>query len=173
MEAQMKTKVAKIVNDYSNGGHPIAHAICSCGHYTKVRMRRQLLACVKCGLQREDGPKCLSCDCGMADMVGKYPHMHCEADRLTKVGDEVECERCDWYANALVKIKDLAANGAISHSRFRPNDSRGSKDGNFYVYGRDPKSPSGFCMIASIEATDESSRLLSRVGAAPLSPTER
>lgn len=83
----------------------------------------------------------------------------------------MECERCDWYAKRLDQIKAMKP-GDISHSRFRTRDSRGIGDGDFYVYARDPKSPTGCHLLFSIEATDEAGKELSRIAASPLSPTE-
>lgn len=96
---------------------------------------------------------------------------HDEANHLEKVGDTVACERCDWYASKLEQLRKLDP-GVITHSRFRTRDSRGRGDGDYYVYVRDARSPTGCKLLLSIDATPEAAELLRKLAASPLSPTE-
>jgi hypothetical protein len=142
----MLKAVAKIEKAWTNSALrcPVAWGVLECGHSAKL-------------VQASDF---------------NYSRAHDETQYLTKVGDSVQCERCDRYADTLAKIRALKR-GDVQHSRFRPNDSRGSRDGNLYLYGRDPKSPSGVILLFSIEATKEAEDAIRAVtGTSSLSPTE-
>lgn len=93
-------------------------------------------------------------------------------NQRTKLGDEIACERCDWYADKLVRLRAMTP-ADLSHSRFRHHDSRGFGPGSLYIYGRDPKSPTGVHLLFSIDDGPEAQAELSRLRAAPLSPTEK
>lgn len=140
----MRKIVTKIVKEFSNPMRfPVAWLELECGHTAKA-------------------------DC---DWVNDPREVHDDANHKIKPGDAVDCERCDRYAEKIAKLKAMSP-GDISHSRFRHRDSRGFGPGDYYVYGRQPGSPTGVSLLFSIEATEEAGALLSRIAAAPLSPTE-
>jgi hypothetical protein len=141
----MQRRVAKFVKSHSNRQWPVAWAELVCGHTTGIRFTSQ-----------DD----------------KFARAHDESCYLTKIGDEVPCERCDWQVAALQKLHSMRP-GDLSHSRFRSLDSRGFGPGNYYVYGHDPKGPSGVRLLFSLEATPEADEALRSLQASPLSPTEK
>jgi hypothetical protein len=136
--------VAKIELAFSNGpmGFPVGWVVLACGHTAKLVLR--------------DASR----------------SAHDVANQITRVGDEVQCERCDWYAEKLAKIRAMSP-GDVSHARFRTRDSRGFGAGDYYVYGRVPSSPTGVHLLFSIEATPEAYDALRALRASPLSPTEK
>jgi len=179
MEARNKmatSKVVRIEKGFSNSAMavPYAYAVLTCGHSADVKMRGQDLECFKCKTQYvHDGhsAKCPACGCTSALHIKGYPHPHKEADRLTKVGDEVECEECDIYTEQLKKLRALKPED-IQHARFRTYDSRGIGDGAYYLYKRDESSPTGVTLMFSVPATKEVDELLRAIRVAPISPTE-
>jgi hypothetical protein len=168
----VKRKVASIVCDHSNSqmAIPFAYALLTCKHSAEVKIVPTVYYCVECGRETTSPSKC-PCDTRGGFKVKYRPNPHRAVDQLTYVGDEVECERCDWYADKLAQLRALSP-GDIQHARFRPTDSRGGIEGSFYAYVRDPGSPSGVKLLLSIEATKEAEEVLSALRAAPLSPTE-
>jgi hypothetical protein len=169
----VKQKIASIVKSFTNSAMalPVAWAKLTCGHTADCKVVPTVYACAAC---KRESTTASNCPCGTRG-VGfniKYdPNPHREADRLTFVGDEVECERCDWYAAALAKLRAMQP-GELHHSRFRPYDSRGGSEGNYYIYKRDKSSPTGVTLYMQIEATKEAEEVLAALRAAPLSPTE-
>lgn len=111
-------------------------------------------------------PFCDTCGCGIARYVFT-PNEHKDEDTITKVGDEIECERCDHYATALAALKALRPED-VQHARYRSWCGEGA----LYVYKRDHKSPTGVTLLMSITATKEAEDVLRNLGASPLSPTE-
>lgn len=101
----------------------------------------------------------------------RYTRGHDESIYVQRVGDAVQCDACDRYVAALEQLRAVAP-GTISHSRFRHDDSRGFGPGRYYVYARDPKSPTGCHLLLSIDDTPDAVAALRRMGASPLSPTE-
>jgi hypothetical protein len=91
------------------------------------------------------------------------PKPHLEADRLTKVGNRVECMQCDNDAATIVWLRALPA-GLVHHARFRYN--------GYHLYRHDETSPSGFFLIGSCPATPQFDAILREVGISPISPTE-
>lgn len=139
--------VTRIVKEYTNGAMrmPVAWLELACGHAAAPSYTS--------GKQWTDDP-------------------HDESQHAIGPGTELPCERCDWYAEALAKIRTMPR-GEFSHSRFRHNDSRGFGSGRFYVYGYDALSPTRVKLLFSVDGTKEAGEALSAVGASPLSPTER
>lgn len=82
------------------------------------------------------------------------------------VGESVECQRCDWQAEAEDKLRALVAAGMIAHTRA----DRLGKD--VHAYTRDTSSPTGVWRALTLEETP-TVRAILRDGLAPLSPTER
>jgi hypothetical protein len=143
----MQRKVSKIVKSYSNGHQrwPVAWLELECGHTASAEF---------------------------ANIDDKVMRAHDDAAHLRKPGDELGCERCDWYAQRITELRAMRP-GDISHSRFRTRDSRGIGAGDYYVYAYDAKSPTSCHLLFAIEATDEAGEELRRISASPLSPTER
>jgi hypothetical protein len=95
------------------------------------------------------------------------PKPHLEADRLTKVGNRVECMQCDNDAATIVWLRALPA-GLVHHARYDPRFAPGS----YRLYRHDVSSPSGFFLIGSCPATPQFDAILREVGISPISPTE-
>jgi hypothetical protein len=138
----MKQPVTSIVKSYSNRGSEVGWTVLACSHAGDLKLHDWRRSA------------------------------HDPENRVTKVGDIVECQRCDWYADALAKIHAMQP-GDLSHSRFRPHDSRGGSEGSIYVYGRKEGSPTGVELLITIDSTPEAMDALSAVRASPLSPTQR
>ncbi len=169
----MKTVITSIETGFSNNysRRPYAWARTACGHGTSVEIVPSQYACGGCGSVS------LHCDrnkVGCCDYTGGFtlhrtPNPHKECDRITKLGEPVECARCDRYAEQLASLKALDWS-TVSHTRFRGNVSTGN--GYISIYCRDHTSPTGVLQAMGIEATPEVERYLSASGASPLSPTE-
>jgi len=161
-----KTTVTKIIHGVSNSALAIPYtcAQLACGHVGNTRESGYVYACAECKKETTDSGH--ACACGY---FGFHPVRRPKC--LTVVGEEFECAECDNYATALARLRALNP-GDVQHSRFRPYDSRGGSAGAFYVYKRDPESPSGVWLLLSIDATPEAERVLSALRAAPLSPSE-
>src|SRR3990167_11028370 len=149
-----KTTVARIVTSFSNSAAPVAWAKLACGHGGDVVLVPRRMACFKCSTVRDEpeGFKwvpCASCGGGAFRPLND-PDPHRAEDRLTRIGDEVECRWCDHYAVALAQLRALRP-GDVSHSRYRDHGERGT----LWVYRRDETSPSGCMLLMSIEATPE------------------
>ena len=97
---------------------------------------------------------------------------HNNAYYATKIGDERVCIRCAEFAKKLAQLRELDRD-TLSHARFRPTDSRGGSEGSYYVYVRDPKSPSQVRLLLSIEANETSQLALEQLRLPALSPTEK
>lgn len=161
-----KTTVTKIIHGVSNSALAIPYtcAQLACGHVGATRESLAVYACAECKKETTDIGR--ACSCGY---IGFHPLRRPKC--ITVVGDEAECVECDHYANALAKLRALQP-GDVQHARFRPYDSRGGSAGAFYVYKRDPGSPSGVWLLMSIDATPEAENVLRALRAAPISPTE-
>lgn len=170
----MKTTVSSIVKGFSNNlRSPFAYAEYACAHTGKVAFKPEILCCTRCNAERERDPErygasCGKCGCGSATYVFT-PNEHNDEHRLTKVGDEAECERCDWQAEAITKLKALDPK-TIQHTRYREMCGVGQ----IYVYKRDYDSPTGVSLALTLDSTQEVEDVLRGMGSglAPLSPTE-
>jgi hypothetical protein len=91
------------------------------------------------------------------------PNPHKAEDRLTKMGDVMECERCAAEAAQLEWLRALDMS-TVHHTRERY--------GSIYLYRLEPTSPSNFMLIGSVAPTPANEALL-RGRLAPLSPTEQ
>lgn len=139
--------VTKIVKSFSQPNRwPVSWLELECGHTAKSQIT------------------------GAAD-AWPPPNEHDDANHLARPGDSVTCTECDHYQAALEKLRAMKP-GDVQHSRFRHRDSRGFGPGDLYVYGRDPRSPTGVKLIMSIDDTPEAQELLRKLSASPLSPTE-
>lgn len=167
----MKTTVARILLECSSGGYAIAQAQFACGHIGAVEMVKAVYACCGCDARRTGNLGQCACGHKGGYKAVLWPNPHKEEHRITKAGAGVDCEQCDRYQARLTQLRALKS-GDVQHSRFRHNDSRGFGPGCYYVYRRDPKSPTGVTLLMSIEGTDEAAQVLSALSAAPLSPTE-
>jgi len=173
----MKSTVAKIVTGLTNTGRfPFAYADLTCGHSAKVDLVPATYACWHCS-RPTAGPSSEGCPCGKREGVKTLstPNPHVEADRLTKVGDVVECEHCDRNVVATAKMRAALLSGEIVHTRFR----NWCGQGIVYAYRRASDSPSGVFQAATLDAPDfdklfaelRSAGLISS-SLSPLSPTE-
>jgi predicted nucleic acid-binding Zn-ribbon protein len=167
-----KRKITKLVEGWSRDLRAsYVYAVLECGHSAAVPLLPERYACMDCGHVRERtgpllSPYCPECGCGAAKPVFR-PDPHNAEHRLAAVGDKAECKDCDHYAAALQELRNLDRRGLV-HSRYREWCGKGI----FYVYRRDPKSPSGVVLAHSIEATREAEDILRSMKLAPLSPTE-
>ncbi len=143
--ASPQRKVTRIVKSFTNGCYPIpvTYLELECGHHTGAIL-----------IDARD-----------------YNRAHDESNHMAKPGAELGCRECRHYADALAKLRALKP-GDVQHSRFRTRDSRGFGKGDLYVYGRDPRSPTGVHLLMSIDATPEADEILRKLSASPLSPTE-
>lgn len=143
-----------------------AYAKTDCGHSAEVVMKPHVMECVKCGAQYAQGSEkksgyCDSCGCGQA-FYAVTRDAHKTEDRVTAIGDEVECPVCGRYQVAIKRLRNLDLS-TVSHSRFR--------DGLIRIYTYDSTSPTGVSLEMSIEETPEV-QLYLRGSLSPLSPTE-
>ncbi len=116
----------------------------------------------------------LELECGhsaKAIMHKPYERAHDDANHIAQPGAVLGCTDCRRYNKNLAKLRALRP-GDVQHARFRTRDSRGVGKGDYYVYRRDTKSPTGVTLLMSIEATHEADELLRALQASPLSPTE-
>lgn len=155
----------------SSGRFPYALTMLSCGHKVSVRLRDTAGTCCGCGktLAHPQGESFKPCVCGAwsaKDIDSPKPNN--PADRLTKVGDVVECDACDKNVEKIAWLRSLPKY-SVSHARFDPRFSPGS----YHLYRRDTSSPSGFFLLGSVPATKEFDAVLREIAVSPLSPTER
>ena len=143
--ASPQRRVTGIVKTHTNGGYPIpvAYLTLECGHSHKPLMRSDA-----------------------------FELAHVDSNHIAGPGAMLGCAECRHYQAALERLRALNPS-EVSHSRFRHNDSRGFGPGRYYVYARDPKSPTGCHLLMSIDDTPEAVAVLRRMGASPLSPTEK
>lgn len=114
----------------------------------------------------------LGLECGhTAKALHAADRPHDESGHLIKAGDTVGCQYCARYDAKLTQIKELQP-GDLQHARFRTRDSRGFGPGDYYLYVRDPKGPTGVRLLLSVEVTPAVETELSRLRATALSPTE-
>lgn len=165
----MTTTVDHIVEGFTNTGRfPYAYAMLKCGHSSKLVLRPQRGACCTCGTvqeltpQAEQPPYRVCCGTSVFNHIDS-PNPHREADRVTKVGDVVECEQCerDNASEAWLRSLDRAV---VHHSRLRY--------GSYNFYRRAADSPSGVLLVGSVPATPRFDAILNELRYSPLSPTE-
>lgn len=158
-----------------------AYAKLDCGHAAEVQLRPAEIACRVCGhtgpfveataAERPSWAKvwrvCSACRSASGGAYTLIPDPHNPEHRLTKVGDVVDCAYCRQYATALEQLRQLDR-GLLAHARYRDWCGRGS----YYIYRRDPSSPTGVALVLTIEARPEADEVLRAMGLSPLSPTE-
>lgn len=165
-------KIVRIEEGFTNTGRfPYALARLDCNHLVKIVLRDTTGTCCGCGatLSHKDGESFKRCACGTwaaKDISRLNPHN--EADRLTKIGDAVECTQCARNIESIAWLRSLPK-GAVHHARFDPHFSPGS----YHLYRYDQTSPSCFFLMGSVPATPEFDVILREVGISPISPTER
>jgi hypothetical protein len=167
----METTVARIEEGFSNTCRfPYALAWFACGHCREAVLRDTVGECTNCGatLTHPHGGQFPACACGRRSVTyTSYPRPHNEADRLTKVGDTVDCAGCDRDVESIAWLRSLPK-GAVHHARYDPRFSPGS----YRLYRHDVASPSGFFLMGSVPATPQFDAVLREVGISPISPTE-
>lgn len=163
--------VVHIEEGFSNSALRIPYALArlSCGHLTSVQLRDTRGVCCGCGavLTHAQGASFERCACGkwMVKNIDS-PNPHCADDRVTKIGDSVECETCARNVERIAWLRALPK-GIVHHARFDPRFSQ------YHLYRHDVTSPSGFFLIGSVPATAEFDAVLNEIRVSPLSPTER
>lgn len=149
---------------------PYALATLACGHVVAVTLRDRTGICCGCGVELtcKDHESFTRCACGtyMATHISRRDP-HNEADRLTKVGDVVECATCDKNVEQVAWLRALPK-GLVHHARFDPRFAPGS----YHLYTYDATSPSCFFLVGSVPATPAFDAVLREVGISPISPTE-
>lgn len=153
----------------SGGRFPYALARLTCGHLVKVETKPTLYACAACG--RETTSCQHACPCGSTKTGFRILHVanpHLPEDRITQIGEVVECEQCEQDAEKVIWLRSLPK-GSVHHARFDPRFAPGS----YHLYRHDVASPSGFFLVGSVPATKRFDAILSEVGISPISPTER
>lgn len=144
-----------------------AYAKTDCGHSAEVVLKPHVVECTKCGTQFDQGSEKKNgyCDaCGNGSTVYVLTRdAHKAEDRITTVGDAVECPTCGHYQVAITKLRALD-HSTVSHTRER--------NSQIYVYLYDTASPTGVSLGFSIDNTKEALSLL-RGSLSPLSPTEK
>lgn len=131
-----------------------------------------LPARVRCRACGHDGPWQIQqgCEACGSKSGGEYtfqPNPHNPEHRRLAVGDNVHCNRCADFPASLAELRRLDRS-TLAHSRYRSWCGQGA----FYVYRRDPKSPSGVKLAMTIEARPEAEEILCQMRLGPLSPTE-
>jgi hypothetical protein len=166
------SKIVKIVESFTNSAMrlPTTWALLDCGHTSGVEMVPTRYRCGECGVEKND---CKQCPCGSRSgfQFAYLPNAHRECDRITKIGDAIQCERCDSFDAKVAKLREMGP-GAFQHARFRPTDSRGGREGYYHIYIRDTKSPTGVALFTSLEATPKTEEILRELRLSALSPTE-
>ena len=165
------TTVVRVEEGFTNTGRfPYALAKLACGHAARVVLRDTRGVCGGCGATQTspDGGAFVRCACGAfwTKQIDS-PNPHRAADRLTTVGDEIECVECARTIEQIAWLRGLAP-GLIHHARFDPRFSPGS----YHLYRHDPASPSGFFLVGSVPATPEFDAVLNAIRVSPLSPME-
>lgn len=150
----------------NTGRFPYALAVLDCGHVASVTLRDTRGACCGCGaaMTHAQNASFARCACGTY-MTGNIdsPNPHVAADRLTQVGDVVECASCHTEAKQIEWLRALDRS-TVLHSRFR--------HGGYHFYRQDSTSPSGKFLIGSVGASKAIEAVLNELRYAPLSPTE-
>lgn len=147
---------------------PYALAILACGHAQRVEVKPTVYACAACSRETTSCQHA-SCPCGSTAgfRIIHITNPHLENDRITQIGDEIECEQCERESEQMAWLRALPA-GAVHHARFDPRFSPGS----YHLYRNDPTSPSGFMLLGSVPATRVFDAALREAKISPLSPTE-
>lgn len=146
---------------------PYALAHLDCGHVAGVQLKSHRGTCSKCGKEHElPTGKATTCVCGSQMFRITYmPNPHNECDRVTAVGDCVNCDTCQREA-AQIKWLEGVDPKQVQHARYRTNFAAPRYD----LYRRDASSPTGVLSMGSVPASAEA--ILRRKGICTLSPTE-
>lgn len=148
---------------------PYALAVLSCGHKQSVVMRPNLYACGACGRETTNTQHA-SCQCGSKTTGFRHVRLmnpHTPEDRVTRVGDVVECTTCDQEAQQLEWLRALPS-ADVQHAWYKV----WCGVGQYHFYRRDTSSPTGVFLIGSVTATKAVDALLAEKRISPLSPTE-
>lgn len=145
---------------------PYALAKLDCGHVSSVQLVLRRGKCCNCGHEmdlQETGTTYCVCGRSSFTILGGWRNPHVESNRVTKIGDVVECDACAREEKQLAWLKSLSS-AEIHHARFRY--------GSYHFYRQDFSSPSGFFLIGSVNPTPAVEALLAASRISPLSPTE-
>lgn len=151
---------------YTTSGFTYASARLSCGHVASVEMMPRRGRCCGCETEMDLLASGVTyCACGKsAFIIVNRLDPHVEADRKTKIGDEIACETCVREVAQLEWLKSIDP-AEIQHARF--------KYGSYHFYRRDDSSPTGVILMGSVNPTPAVEALLAARRVSPLSPTER
>ena len=166
-----KTTVTGFDIGFSNSALPLPYALArlTCGHVARVETKPTLYACTACGRETTSCQHA-SCSCGSTKAGFRFVHIanpHLPEDRLTQIGDVIECESCAAEAKQLEWLRDLPRE-TVQHARYK----RMFGHGVYHFYRRDKTSPTGVFLIGSVAATPAVEALLAEKRISPLSPTE-
>lgn len=140
-----------------------------CKHAAAVVMKSHRGACLKCNAEQElneqGGTKCQAC--GHGSFTYTYlPDVLKEADRITKVGDAIECATCRSNRESEVRLEALDLSN-IQYLRF---DTKFG--GRYLAYKRDIDSPTGVSLADTYPATPAIDAIIDRRRVCTMSPTE-
>jgi hypothetical protein len=165
-------KIIRIeVRPTSSGLHLYAAGVTDCGHHASVQLKPSRGTCWHCkGPEMELAPAGVGTTCptcGEQSFLVTYsPRPERPEDRLTQVGDDVECGTC---ASHIKSVEWLAALDpkVIHHARFSERWG-----GQYHLYRLDKTSPSNFMHVGSVPAIPAIDALLASKRIAAISPTE-
>jgi hypothetical protein len=165
-------KITSFEQGYSSSGIiPYVSALLDCGHVSSVVLKPYRGVCCQCHREQElaRAGRATICACGRSMFTIIYtPEPHNPADRITAIGDTIECERCASIARDIVWLESLDTE-TVQHARFK----MWCGVAQYHFYKRDSKSPSGVMLIGSVEQTPAIDKLLAAKRISPLSPTEQ
>lgn len=159
--------IVRIHHGFSNSAlrMPYAQAILDCGHVASVELKNRRGACHHCGTETDLETGVVKSCCGSSFFRITYsPNPHNAEDRVTKVGDHIDCEQCQREEDAVERLRTLDRK-EVHHMRLR--------HGAYHAYRLDPTSPSGFTLHSSYPCCAKIEAALSELRLSPLSPTER
>ena len=153
---------------------PYTTGVLDCGHHIEVEKQQCHYEC-RCSFdfwhETNGTVRCEICG-GSSFKVLASTNPHDEDHHYRHVGDEVYCRRCHNNDRELAALRAAVEAGEVHHTR----QKSWCGVSQIHAYRLDPKSPSNFMLITSVEETPkvrEFFKSLGRSGLTPLSPTER